>query len=523
MPTGTVKPLTAALYVRLSKEDRHKLNKEDDSESIINQRIMLLDYCTKNDIQVYDIYNDEDFSGSDRERPEFNRMINDAKNRKFDIVISKTQSRFARDMELTEKYINGLFPLWGIRYIGVVDNTDNANIQNLKQRQINALVDEWYIQDLSANVRATLRTKRKQGLFVGAFAPYGYIKDPDNKNHLIIDDEAADVVKYVFQLYLEGLGVATIARRLNDEGIPNPATYKKQHGQPFQKINGECADFWKTFSISNMLSNEVYIGNTVQGKAENISYKSNKKRTKPKSEWDIVPNTHQAIIEKHVWDEVQRIREGKPKSANRYKEPNIFACKVRCMDCGGSMRIYYTNHKRYFRCNTHYVASDRCGGKFISEKVLIESVLNEIHNLYEQFIDENEIAQEIVITNGIDEKIRLIKSKIKSLEIELSKIGKRLKQIYVDKLDGVITQDDFLNYKNQFTQDENEVKTKIKNLGAELANVQLKQQIKQDKYDIIRQFKDIQELDIVTVRNLIDFIEVGGNKNNRIIKIHWNF
>ena len=522
MPLEPVKSLTAALYVRLSKEDRHKLNKEDDSESIINQRIMLLDYCTKHDIQIYDIYNDEDFSGSDRERPEFNRMITDAKNRKFNIIISKTQSRFARDMELTEKYINGLFPLWGIRYIGVVDNTDSTNFQNLKQRQISALVDEWYIQDLSANVKATLKAKRKQGLFVGAFAPYGYIKDPNNKNHLIIDDEAANVVKYVFQLYLEGLGVAAIARRLNDEGIPNPATYKKQHGHSFQNINGECADFWKTFTISNMLSNEVYIGNTVQGKAENISFKSNKKRVKPKSEWDIVQHTHKSIIDIETWDNVQRIRKEKPKSANLYKEPNIFACKVRCMDCGGSMRIYYANHRRYFRCTTHYVVSDKCGGKFISEKVLKESVLKEIHNLYERYIDENEIAQEIIITNEIDEKIRMIKSKIKSLQIELPKIEKRLKQIYVDKLDRVISQDDFLNYTIQFTQDKNDVKTKIQNLEAELANVQLNQQIKQDTNDIIHQFKDIKELDIVTVRNLINFIEVGGNKNNRIIKIHWN-
>lgn len=276
-------PLKAGLYVRLSREDRNKTNKEDDSESIINQQNMLLDYCKQNNIDVYDIYNDEDFSGSDRDRPDFNRMINDARERKFNVVLCKTQSRFARDMELVEKYINGLFLLWGIRFIGVVDNADSMNKSNRKQRQIVSLVDQWYLEDLSENVRATLASKRKQGLWVGAFAPYGYIKDPNNKNHLIIDEEAAEVVRYVFDLYLKGYGVTTIAKKLNAENIPNPATYKKQHNQPFQNSNGKCSDIWHTYSVQRFLSNEVYIGNTVQGMVENVSYKSNKKRQKPKA------------------------------------------------------------------------------------------------------------------------------------------------------------------------------------------------------------------------------------------------
>ena len=161
----------AAIYVRLSKEDRNKLNKGDDSESIINQQTMLLDYCKEHQLDVYDIYNDEDFSGSDRERPEFNRMIEDARERKFSVILCKTQSRFARDVEVVEKYINGLLPIWGIRFIGLVDNADSDNKANRKQRQLNSLVDQWYLEDLSENIRATLSSKRRQGLWVGAFAP----------------------------------------------------------------------------------------------------------------------------------------------------------------------------------------------------------------------------------------------------------------------------------------------------------------------------------------------------------------
>ena len=140
-------PLKAALYVRLSKEDRNKVNKEDDSESIVNQQNMLIDYCRQKEWIVYDIYNDEDFSGSDRDRPDFNRMINDARENKFDVIICKTQSRFARDMEMIEKYINRLFPVWGIRFLSIVDNNDSSNKANRKSRQINSLVDQWYLED----------------------------------------------------------------------------------------------------------------------------------------------------------------------------------------------------------------------------------------------------------------------------------------------------------------------------------------------------------------------------------------
>ena len=322
----------AALYARLSQEDRNKLSRDDESESIINQQNILTDYCKRNGFEIYDIYKDEDFSGSDRERPEFNRMISDARKKRFNTIICKTQSRFARDMELIEKYVNGLFPIWGIRFISVVDNGDTMNRANRKTRQIFALTDQWYLEDLSENIRATLSNKRRQGLWVGAFAPFGYIKDPQNKNRLIIDDEAANTVRYIFRLYLNGMGVTSIARKLNAENITNPATYKKQHEQSFQNIHRDCSDMWHTYSVQRILSNQIYIGNTVQGRQEKVSYKSSKQRQKPSSEWDIVENTHEAIISREVWDKAQKLRKEKLKSGKTGK-PNVLAGKVRCLNC----------------------------------------------------------------------------------------------------------------------------------------------------------------------------------------------
>lgn len=513
--------LKAALYVRLSREDRDKIRKEDDSESIINQQNMLINYCKDNQIEIFNIYNDEDYSGSDRERPAFNRMIQDAESRKFNMVLCKTQSRFARDMELVEKYVNGLFPIWGIRFVGVVDNADSTNKYNRKQRQITSLVDQWYLEDLSENVKATLASKRKQGLWVGAFAPYGYIKDPDNKNHLIVDEEAAEVVKYIFDLYLQGYGITPIARKLNEQGIPNPATYKQQHGQPFQNAHKECSDIWHTYSIGRMLSNLVYRGCVVQGMSENISYKSTKKRQKPKEEWDIVEGTHEPIIDQCTWDKVQRLRASKPKACNM-GEPNIFAGKVKCLNCGSSMRIYYTHHERYYRCSTHYFASDRCSGTFVSEKVLQREVLKQIRLLYQQYVDEAYISENLNIENGYVEKTEKLKSKIKTAQQSIEKLNKRYKNLYLDKLDEVISKEDFLmlsedckTNKQALEQDIADYQKELDYITAQIANTSC-------QFDIIRQFKDIQELDSLTVNTLIDYIEVGGSKNHRIINIHWN-
>ena len=515
-------PLKAALYVRLSREDRHKIRKDDDSESIVNQQNMLLDYCKDKEWLVYDIYNDEDFSGSDRDRPDFNRMISDAREHKFDVIICKTQSRFARDMEIIEKYINGLFPIWGIRFLSIVDNNDSTNRANRKSRQINSLVDQWYLEDLSDNVRATLASKRKQGLWIGAFSPYGYKKDPNNKNHLIIDEEAAEVVRYVFDLYLQGYGITPIARKLNKEKIPNPATYKQQHNQPFQNSHNKCSDMWHTYSIQRMLSNEVYIGNTVQGIQENVSYKSNKKRNKPKEEWDIVEGTHEAIIDRKTYDQVQRLRAGKPKCGKTGK-PNIFAAKVKCLRCGSSMRIYYTHHERYFRCNTAYYAPERCSGTFISEKVLQRSVIKQLKELYSAYLDEDVILNEVDFSNGLHGKTNKLTQKIKSLEQSIAKIDSRIKDVYVDKLDGIISTEDYLSFKRDFMIERQSLEKTITGYQKELEEITNQLLDSDSQMELLGQFKDIEELDYTTVSTLIDFIEIGGNKNSRIINIHWNF
>lgn len=237
--------MKAAIYCRLSEEDKDKRHVTDDSESIQNQKSMLIQYATEQGWEIYGIYSDDDYTGADRSRPEFNRLLEDAKHKKFDIVLCKTQSRFTRELELVEKYIHGYFPIWGIRFVSIVDNADTENKGNKKSRQINGLVNEWYLEDMSENIKSVLTDKRKKGYHIGAFALYGYQKDSQQKGHLLIDEEAAEVVREVFTLFSQGYGKTAIAKILNEQGVPNPTEYKRQKGLRYQQPESQNSTLWR--------------------------------------------------------------------------------------------------------------------------------------------------------------------------------------------------------------------------------------------------------------------------------------
>lgn len=248
-----------AIYCRLSQEDRKKKHKEDDSESIKHQKIMLQEYAEDQGWEIQGIYSDDDYTGTDRNRPAFNKVLELAKHKEIDIVLCKSQSRFARELEIIQKYINGLFLEWGIRFISITDNIDNMKEGTTVISQMTGIMDEDYLAKLSKNIKSGLRIKRTNGEHTGGLVLYGYKKDLDKKGHLVIDPEAAEVVREVFSLYNQGMGKTAIARELNNRGIPNPTQYKVKQGVAYKKPPSELGTKWKYFSISNMLSNEMYI------------------------------------------------------------------------------------------------------------------------------------------------------------------------------------------------------------------------------------------------------------------------
>ena len=383
----------AAIYCRLSEEDKNKLCATDDSGSIQNQKAMLVQYAEEQGWEVYQIYSDDDYTGADRRRPQFKRLLKDAEQHKFDIILCKTQSRFTRELELVEKYIHGLFPIWGIRFVSIVDNADTDNKGNKKSRQINGLVNEWYLEDMSDNIRSVLTNRRVNGLHIGAFALYGYRKDPDRKGHLLIDEEAAAVVREVFNLFAQGYGKTSIARILNTRGIPNPTEYKRQHGLRYKQAVSKNSTLWKYFAIADMLENEIYIGNMVQGKYGSVSYKTKQCKSRPKDQWYVVRGTHEPIIDQELWDKVCRRRAERSRPFSDGKI-GIFARKARCAYCGYTLRSSKTQDRHYLQCPNRHISVEACPGAFIAVSHLEEAVLEELNRMAQEFLDKDEAAEE---------------------------------------------------------------------------------------------------------------------------------
>ncbi len=384
-----------AIYCRLSQEDKNKKTKDSDSESIKNQKIMLMEYAREKEWKIVGVFVDEDWAGMNEKRPAYNKVLELASNGEIDIILCKSLNRFTRDSIVVEKYVLEKFDEWDVRFIGLVDNVDTKTTGNRKTIQINALMNQWYIEDMSDSIKAALTTKRKNGEYIGSTALYGYLKDPNNKGHLIIDPVASEVVKEIFRLYSEGNSKTSIARILNDRGIPNPTKYKIEQGifKGLQEYN--LSSMWKYFSISNILQNEMYIGNMVQGKYGSVSFRTKKNRPKSKKDWIIVEGTHEAIIDKELWNKVLKMRSERHR-AYATGEIGIFSGKCRCEYCNASMKSMKSHGNRYFRCNTKYISSGSCIGSFISEKRLIQFVLKEVNSLGEKHLEIKETFDEIV-------------------------------------------------------------------------------------------------------------------------------
>ena len=511
-----------AIYCRLSQEDKNKKTKEDDSESIKNQKIMLQEYANDQDWEIYGVYSDDDYTGTDRNRPAFNKVIKLAKEKKIDIILCKSQSRFARELEIVEKYINGLFLDWSIRFVSITDNIDTAKEGTRVMRQITGVMDEDYLARLSANVKAGLKTKRANGEHTGGLALYGYKKDPKNKGHLIIDPVAAKTVREVFTLYNKGMGKTAIARELNSRGIPNPTQYKVQSGIAYKTPKNKLGTLWKYFAIADMLQNEMYIGNMVQGKYGSVSYKSHKNKPKPKEQWVVVKGTHEPIIDMDLWNSVQsKINSNfKPFAGG---EIGLFAKKCKCKYCGYILKTSKSHDDRYLRCPTRQVSKDNCIGSFISENVVKRTVLKEINSLIDKYLNVDKLEESIIIEKFKNKK-QQIQKEIAQCESNLAKKSKEIKASYLDKVNGIITQEEFIEFNQDFIKEKENIEALLKEKKKKLLEFSNEQETLKSKRQILEQYINVTELSREMVDNLIDYIEVGQKDpitKKKSITIHW--
>lgn len=516
----------AVLYLRLSKEDADKVSKGDDSASIKNQRLLLTDFALAHKFSIVNVYSDDDESGLYDDRPDFEKMMIDAKLGEFDIIIAKTQSRFSRNMEHIEKYLHHDLPNLGIRFIGVVDGVDTSDEENKKSRQINGLVNEWYCEDLSKNIRSSFKAKMKDGQFLGSSCPYGYKKDPQNHNHLIIDEYAAKIVRRIYSLYLSGYGKAKIGSILSSDGILIPTLYKREVlGENYQNSKElETTKNWSYQTIHTILNNETYAGHLIQNKMNTLSYKDKKKKILPKEKWIIVKNTHEPIIKQEVFDMVQKLQKSRTRSVNSTEMNGIFSGLIFCADCRHAMlRKYARRGDRGFIgyiCKTYKTQGKRfCDSHSIDIDDLEASVLLSIKSEARKILKKEDIDELNKVQVYNDSK-NYYEMQLKNIQNRLDKVSKFKRKTYDSYMEDLISREEYVEYTSVYDKEIEELKQQQCMIN-DKADLQQRLDAQYDEW--VEAFKDYINIDTLTrdmVLELIDKIEVNSDGS---INIYYKF
>lgn len=437
-------------------------------------------------------------------------MIEAAKQKKFQIILCKTQSRFTRDMELVEKYIHGLFPIWGIRFIAIADNADTEVKGNKKARQINGLVNEWYLEDLSENIRMVFDLKRREGQYIGGYPIYGYKKHPADKNKIVIDPEAAAVVRQIFQWSLEGHGKQNIAYMLNERGIASPARYKAEHGWTWSYPQQNEYGLWNKNTIYRILRNEMYTGVMIQGRRKKVSYKSKVLIDMPEDKWFRVEGTHEPIIDQETFQAVQQGLRLRTKTDGT-GEKHLLAGLVKCMDCGSTM-CKTTNCQQgrprtsYLRCKLY--ASSGKEKLCTRHSIRLDKLIDVISERIRYYVQTYFSLDGLEIEPQKDVRREALKQEQKSVSVQLEKRSQTLKTLYLDKVSGVLSEGQFVELNQSFLEEKSRLERRSAELAKELAEYEKPDQ----QADLMANAQELLKLETIPrelVVMLIDKIEIG--------------
>ena len=517
---------SVALYIRLSQEDEDNGTEKQESNSVTSQKTLLSEFVdTHDDLIVYDTYIDDGFTGTDFNRPSFQKLIEDMRNGNINCVIVKDLSRLGRNYIEVGNYIEQVFPLFNIRFIAINDGVDsfkNPASTNTILVPFKNLINDEYARDTSIKIKSSLEGKKKKGEFIGAFPSYGYIKDPKNKNRLIIDEVAAQVVRKIYDWYVnEGLGKVSICHKLNDMGIINPTGHKKiELGQNYNNYATKDNTYtWTPSTIRNILSNEVYIGHTVQGKRRVKSYKIHKVEVVPKEEWVKVENTHEPIIDKETFEKAQYINKKDIKVSQKTGKLSIWAGILKCKDCGRAMNKKSSTNKRgntyeYYICSTYRKKSNNlCSKHTVKVDKLEKAVLQAINLHIDLLINTEEIIKRINDSCFRNTKNENIENMIIAKQNDISKISNFKRNLYEDWKNEDITRKEYLEYKHKYEDDIDRLKINIERLKNEKKKYE-SQKVSSNKW--IQRFKrqkNITKLSRDIVLELIDCIYVHENGN----------
>lgn len=506
-------------YIRLSREDKRG---KDESESITNQRLILTDYLEQQDDDdeyIYiDEYVDDGVSGTtDEERENFQRLLADIQKGKINCVIVKNLARSFRNNGDQSYYLGDWFPRNNVRFISLYQQSidtykDPQNAQNIAV-PVQGVLNEEHARGTSESVRRTFDKKREKGLHIGSFAAYGYSKDPEDKNALIIDEEAAEHVKSIFTYFLDGMSKNAIVRKLNDNGILCPAAYKQSKGMKYKNPNAEGGNpLWCAVSVGNILKNRLYVGDMVQGRYRTKSYKIHIQETVPEDEWFIVENTHQPIIKREDFDKVQGLLKKDTRTAPMKKNLYLFSGFLRCADCGKAMTRSAVRGNVYYYCRTYKDRSkSACTKHTIRHNHLEYGVLYAIKQMVYIAVEFSEIVSRINAAPLQKSQSVRLNELIAAKEKELAKIMRYKQSIYQDWKDGEISHKDYRHMQENYERQIEAINEVINNLHEEKA--ELENGIDTEN-PFLAAFRKHENIDKLTREILIDLVEQ--------IKVHEN-
>ena len=456
----------AALYIRLSKEDEN----EGPSESVTNQKSLLDEFVKNNRLSVYDVYIDDGYSGTNFDRPAFQRMIGDIEAGKVNMVITKDLSRLGRDYIMTGHYMERYFPEKRVRYISLLDGIDTGVESTANDiTPFRAIMNDMYAKDISRKIKSVKRDKQRKGQFIGGKPVYGYRMHPTEKNKIVVDEGAAVVVRRIFAMALEGVSCRKIATQLNEEGVPTPAAYA---GLTVTNP-GPYTGLWSSERISEMLQNETYIGNMVQGRTIKISYKSRKYLKQDRENWVVVEGTHEPLVDNETFQKVRMLVNSRRHTRSRTYD---FLLKglIFCHECGYPLAVLNRKNAAgedvlYFVCRTYqrFTKAGVCTCHSIKEKTVTDAIIAKVREVCEACLNPRELlpmAQEAVEQaqkeNAPENEMQAIQNKIDSLTANLDKM-------YMDRLSGLLAETDFERIYQRVKMERAVLEDKLKALEAQ--------------------------------------------------------
>ena len=519
------KSFRVGLYMRLSREDGDK----EESSSVTNQREILKRYVSEQEnFFIVKEYVDDGYTGTNFDRPKFKEMIEDIEAGIIDTVITKDLSRLGRERLGVGHYTEIYFPEHNVRYIALLDNIDtymDAGMNDMAP--FKGVINDMYVRDISKKIRSSLIERKKAGNFLGVTAPYGYQKDPNNKFHLVINEKEAEIVKRVFRLYLEGNGLTRIAQILTKDGVPVPGE-SRDIGKTRKTA---LYSSWKQTTIRRILDNRVYLGELVQFKRRKINYKSKRRITVPEEERYICKGTHEAIIDEESFNAVQNILK-KNKSFKGTKHDYLFKGLLFCSECGARLNVTYSNYalKKYgeYRYTTicysySRLYSDICTRHSNSIPELEEVLIKHIKEVCSRYINEN--LQDELISMAKKQRMLELKQinnekRLETLEQKISDIGLYIKNLYMDKVKGIVSENDYISLVADFTRDRDDL---IKEKEELIKIINNQKPLIDETAKIEKLAKEFIALEKPTKQLLNELIEKITISENKEINIYFKF